>query len=173
MLRGRWNSGQMVYLRRARSRCSSRYNSLLDWPSSRARRLRASFSSMPASAWRRATRSASLLAAAGSGLRPVGRAGASTSSVISPRMRSRAASSRAHVGYGSAQKLLVDLGQFAGNDDAQLRSPDGFEIGQCLENAVRRLVEDQRAAASRAASAASSSSRVRRAPAFSGRNPRN
>lgn len=33
------------YLLRARSRWSSRYNSLFDWPDSRASRLRASFSS--------------------------------------------------------------------------------------------------------------------------------
>ena len=80
----------------------------------------------------------------------------------------------ARIGYRSAQKLLVNLGQLAGYDDAQAGPQDGFQIGKRLENAVRRLVKDEgaRGFGVAAASAARASSRVRRAPAFSGRKPR-
>ena len=49
----------------------------------------------------------------------------------------------ASLGHCAAQKLLVDLGQFAGYHDAQRGSPYGFQIGQRLQNPVRRLVKDQ------------------------------
>ena len=55
------------------------------------------------------------------------------------------------------------------SDDAQRRTPDGFEIGQRLENPVRGFVKDQGARRIRRGSAARASRRVRRAPAFSGK----
>jgi hypothetical protein len=39
----------------------------------------------------------------------------------------------------------VNLGQFAGYDDAQIWTPDGFKIGQRFQNAVRGFIENQRA----------------------------
>ncbi len=50
----------------------------------------------------------------------------------------------AYFGDGAAEKFFVELGEFAGDDDAQRGSPDGFEIGERVDDAVRRLVEDQR-----------------------------
>ena len=51
------------------------------------------------------------------------------------------------VGSGSgdrgAQKLLVDLGEFASDDDAQIGPPDGFEIGKCVQNSMGRLIKNQ------------------------------
>ena len=49
----------------------------------------------------------------------------------------------AHLGHRPAHKLLVNLGQLARHDDAQLRAPDGFQIRQRVENAMRRLIKDQ------------------------------
>jgi hypothetical protein len=49
------------------------------------------------------------------------------------------------VGYSSAQELLMNLGQLAGYDYPQIRSPDCFKINERLENSVWRLVKDQRA----------------------------
>jgi hypothetical protein len=48
-----------------------------------------------------------------------------------------------HFENGSSEKLFVEFGEFAGDDDSQFRSPDGFEIGEGFENAVRCFVEDQ------------------------------
>ena len=72
---------------------------------------------------------------------------------------------------GAAEELFVELGEFAGGDDAQRWSEDGFEIGEGVSDAVRGFVEDDGLRGSRGW-AARSSRRVRRAPAFSGRNPR-
>ena len=51
----------------------------------------------------------------------------------------------AHLGRRSAQKLLVHLGQLARYDYAYGGTKDGFQIGQRLQNSVRRFVKDQRA----------------------------
>jgi len=48
----------------------------------------------------------------------------------------------AHFGYRSAQKLLMDLGQFAGQYYAQGGAKDGFKIRQGFQNPVRRFVEN-------------------------------
>ena len=79
----------------------------------------------------------------------------------------------ADFGDAPAQKLFVNLGQLARNCDAQLRTKNRFEIGKRIEQAVRRFVKDQCARSFALAWAARFSSFVRRAPAFSGRNPRN
>ena len=97
---------------------------------------------MPDSDWRRATRSAIFSAA---GLR----CGARWLRGRFDQQGELAADAVAvgefppHVRHGSAQKLLVNLGQLAGRHDAQLRSPDGFQIGQRVQDAVRGLVENQ------------------------------
>ena len=94
------------------------------------------------------------------------------SSTNSPRMRSRAASCCANFGDCAAQEFFVELGEFAGGDYAQRGPQDGFQIGKRVEDAVRGFVEDERLRGVARAAAARSSRRVRRAPAFSGRNPR-
>ncbi len=50
----------------------------------------------------------------------------------------------AYICYGTAMELFVELGEFAGGNDAKRGSPDGFEIGERVDDAMRRLVEDER-----------------------------
>ncbi len=49
----------------------------------------------------------------------------------------------ANMGDGATQELFVDLGELAGDDDAEAGAEDGFEVGERLEDAVRGFVEDQ------------------------------
>ena len=67
----------------------------------------------------------------------------------------------------SAQKLFVQLGEFARDDDVLRGSEDGLDVGEGVEDAVRGFVEDVRCVAARG----SSSSAVLRWPALAGRNP--
>ena len=43
-----------------------------------------------------------------------------------------------------AQEFLVQLGDFAGDDNAAPAAPDFLDILKRLLNAMRRLIEDQR-----------------------------
>ena len=65
------------------------------------------------------------------------------SSVISPFTASRCSKSGADFGRRAAQELLVNLGQLARHDD-RARAQDLLDGFQRFQNAVRRLVEDQR-----------------------------
>ena len=77
----------------------------------------------------------------------------------------------AGIGYRRAQELLVDLGQLAGDNDAQIRAPDGLQIGQRAENAVRGFVKNESARSLGACGFGCQ--RFQAAPAFSGRKPMN
>ena len=38
----------------------------------------------------------------------------------------------------------MQLGEFAAKDDSTLRPPNGLDVGQCVNDAMRRFVENQR-----------------------------
>ena len=45
-------------------------------------------------------------------------------------------------GGGAAEELFVELGEFAGEDDALGGAEDGGDVGEGVEDAVRGFVED-------------------------------
>ena len=46
-------------------------------------------------------------------------------------------------GYGGAQKLFVNLGELASDDDAEAGAEDGLEVGERVEDAMRGFIEDE------------------------------
>ena len=58
-------------------------------------------------------------------------------------MRSRPSKFAANLGDSSAKKLFMNLGQLTGHDDAKLRPKNRLQIGERIEQTVRRFVENQ------------------------------